>query len=193
MKHVAFCVAAALLAVSVTSSARDLTTTDGVTYTNAVLKRVEPDGITISHAGGLVKLHPSKLPQELREKFHFTPQAAAQYARQQAAAVHEASERRDAFLIAQQQAEEKRIAADKRKKERDAKTRGWELYCVRSGDQGVIAYDHSMVYYFIPGYRTTPQTWFYIEAIPGKRTQISPTLTAITLSRHPIPESRKKK
>ena len=192
MKPAAFFACFALLAVVSAASARDLTTTDGVTYTNAVLKRVEPDGITISHVGGLVKLHPSKLPEELREKFHFNAQQAAEYARQQAAEVHAASERRDAFLLAQQKAEEKRLAAEKKKKSRDAKTRGWELYCVRSGDMGVIAYDHSMVYYFIPGCRTTPQTWFYIEAVPGTRTQITPTLTAIPLSPHPIPASRKK-
>ena len=169
--------------------ARDLTTTGGVTYTNASLIRVEPDGITIKHDGGLAKIHPSQLPPELREKFHFDAASASAYAQQQAAAVRAANARRDAVLAERklQEAEEERM------KEWDEKTRAWYLHCFSSGEDGVHAWDRNYIDYWIPDYQAMPDTWFTIEAVSLGRVKLSSSSSAIKLIPHPIPESRKKK
>jgi hypothetical protein len=194
MKHVVSFVLAILVAVTATN-ARDLTTTDGVTYTNASLIRVEPDGITIKYDGGLTKLHPSKLPQELREKFHFNATQAALYAQQQAAEVRAANARRDAVLAERQLQEAKREADEKRKKEWDEKTRAWTLYCISSDEKGVYARnrDWGGDHYWIPGYKAMPEYWFTVEAVYVGVVKLSSMSSAYKLIPHPIPESRKKK
>ncbi len=193
MKHAAFLVLSVLFAVAATASARDLTTTAGVTYTNASLVRVEPDGITIKYDGGLTKLHPSQLPQELREKFHFNAKDAAQYAKKQAEAVQLANARRDAAVRLQREEQAKLEAAEKRKKEWDEKTQVWYLKCDRSDERGIYCHDKYDVDYVIYGWKAMPGTWFTIEAVSLGRIKLSDISSAIKLVPHPIPESRKKK
>lgn len=193
MKH-AICLLLSVAALfATTASARDLTTTTGVTYTNASLVRVEPDGITIKYDGGLTKLHPSQLPQELREKFHFNAQEAALYAKRQAAEVRAATAKRDAVLAQRQLDEAKREAAEKKKKEYDEKTRVWYLKCFSSNDEGILAWDRNYNDYWIPGWKAMPDTWFTIEAVNVGLVKLSSTSSAYKLVPHPIPESRKKK
>jgi len=60
-------VAFMLFGVAALAYAEDITTTDGITYTNAEVHRVEPDGITVMHSGGVAKIQPAKLPDDVRE------------------------------------------------------------------------------------------------------------------------------
>lgn len=48
-------------------------TLKGVKYYNVSVQRVEPDGITIRHSSGLLKISFNDLPQEVRNKFNYDP------------------------------------------------------------------------------------------------------------------------
>src|SRR5438046_4361877 len=83
--------------------ADDFKTLNGKEYKNATVSRVEPDGIVIKFSGGIVKIPFTELSQDLQEKYHYDPTAAASYAAADAAA-------RQRF--AQEQAEQQqRLAA----------------------------------------------------------------------------------
>ncbi|MGD9874516.1 MAG: hypothetical protein AB7T27_09635 [Kiritimatiellia bacterium] len=62
--------------------AEDITTSKGKTYINARITRVEPDGISFSHAGGIAKIPFWELPEEIQKKYGYDPQKAAAYSRQ---------------------------------------------------------------------------------------------------------------
>src|SRR6266704_3473286 len=51
-------------------------------YKNATISRAEPDGLVIVFPGGIVKIPFTELSPELREKYHYNPQAAAAYQKQ---------------------------------------------------------------------------------------------------------------
>ena len=68
--------------------ADDFKTINGKEYKNATVSRVEPDGITVKFSGGLVKIPFSELSQELKEKYHFNPEAAQKFAADSAAAIN---------------------------------------------------------------------------------------------------------
>lgn len=57
-----------------------LTTLNGLTYSNCVLRRVEPDGISVKHQKGLAKLYFTELPDDLRDKYGYDPAKAKDYA-----------------------------------------------------------------------------------------------------------------
>ena len=59
--------------------AGDLTTASGQTYRHARVYRVEPDGITYLHEGGLSKLDFEELPESLRKDYGYDPRVAAAY------------------------------------------------------------------------------------------------------------------
>lgn len=56
--------------------AEDFTTLDGDKYTNATIKRVEPDGLVIADADGVRKLRFKKLAPEIGVKYGFDPAKA---------------------------------------------------------------------------------------------------------------------
>ena len=56
--------------------AEDFTTLDGDKYTNATIKRVEPDGLVIADADGVRKLRFKKLAPEIGIKYGFDPAKA---------------------------------------------------------------------------------------------------------------------
>jgi hypothetical protein len=62
--------------------ADDFKTIEGKEYKNATVSRVEPDGIVISFAGGIVKIPFTELSPEIQTKFGYNPQAAADYQKQ---------------------------------------------------------------------------------------------------------------
>ena len=62
--------------------ADDFKTTDGKEYKNAKVSRVEPDGIVITFAGGIVKIPFTKLSEELQRKYNYNPEAAKSFAEQ---------------------------------------------------------------------------------------------------------------
>jgi hypothetical protein len=68
-----------ILLISAAAHADNFTTRDGDTYTNAVVKRVEPDGIVISDVDGIRKLKFTNLSPEIQTKYGFDPGKAAQF------------------------------------------------------------------------------------------------------------------
>lgn len=54
---------------------------------NVTIQRVEPDGISIKHASGIIKLFAGELPPDIREKYGLTPEAARRYQAQRSAAL----------------------------------------------------------------------------------------------------------
>jgi hypothetical protein len=58
--------------------AEDITTLKGETFKKATVTRVEPDGITVTHAAGVAKIPFSDLPKEWQEKYGYDPQKAAE-------------------------------------------------------------------------------------------------------------------
>ena len=81
--------------------AEEITTTKGKTYSNIVVQRVEPDGITIKHAAGLGKIYFSELPPEIRQKYGYDAEKHRQYYSEQQtqAAIAEASRMLDGIAI----------------------------------------------------------------------------------------------
>jgi hypothetical protein len=59
--------------------AEDITTTDGNIYTNAIIKKVEPDGILVSYADGISKLKFKNLPPEVAKKYGYDLAKAESY------------------------------------------------------------------------------------------------------------------
>ena len=65
-----------------------ITTTDGVTYNNPKLTRVEPDGLLVEFSPatggtGIARLKFAKLPESLQKQFGYDPGKAAEYEQQQ--------------------------------------------------------------------------------------------------------------
>ena len=60
-------------------SAEDMTTAKGKTYINARITRVEPDGISFSHAGGIAKIPFWELPEDMQKKYGYDPVKATEY------------------------------------------------------------------------------------------------------------------
>lgn len=57
----------------------DITTLSGKTYSNVTITRVEPDGITIKHSAGLIKLFYGELPEDVRARYGADPAKARKY------------------------------------------------------------------------------------------------------------------
>lgn len=73
--------------------ADDITTLRGEKFTSVTVSRVEPDGIVLIKSDGIVKIPFSDLSPELRAKYGYDPEKAAQYnAAVQAAASQRAAE-----------------------------------------------------------------------------------------------------
>jgi hypothetical protein len=105
-----------ITAVSTQTTDRvDITTLNGVTYTNCRISRAEPDGITVFYAKGIAKIPFAELPEEYRTKYNYNPTNAAAYTRAVNQRQSEAWTRQQTDLKKQQQqtvAEEARRAAD---------------------------------------------------------------------------------
>jgi len=69
-----------------------ITTRNGITYTNAVIQRADPDGVVVEYAPqpgsvGLAKLKFANLPDELRKQYNYNPTEAETFEQNQAAGV----------------------------------------------------------------------------------------------------------
>lgn len=119
--------AVAFLFLASLSQALDITTTDGETYRNCAVTKIEADTLTFSHADGSARISYAKLPEDLKRK-HFDPAKVAQYRHQlqqandaaTAKAAAAQRERAEAVASAQREAEEQ-IRRDTEKKEADAR------------------------------------------------------------------------
>jgi len=105
------------LAVVGVAFAEDWTTTDGKTYKNVKVVKVEDDAVTIldEDGGALVPL--STLPPALQQKFHYDPVKAAA-----AAAQRQSEDDASTQAVATQEAQEKAQEADREKKLQAAMT-----------------------------------------------------------------------
>ena len=65
------------------ASAEDITDLAGKTYINAELVRIELDGLTLKHDGGLSKVYFEELPSELGAKYGYRPENAKGFRREQ--------------------------------------------------------------------------------------------------------------
>ena len=72
------------LGTSGLAAAEDLSTTDGKSYTNVTVTKVEPDGLSITHDTGSAKVPFAKLSEALQKKYSYDPVKAEAYAKEQA-------------------------------------------------------------------------------------------------------------
>lgn len=77
MKHPFILIALILTTASL--RADDITTIRGQKFTNVSISRVEPDGIVVIKSDGIVKIPFTDLSTELRAKYGYDPEKAAQY------------------------------------------------------------------------------------------------------------------
>ena len=85
--HTSPLIIAIYFVASLSAYSIDITTINGKTYSNVIVQRVEPDGISIKHSAGIIKLFANELPQDVREQYGFTPEAAKRYQAQRSAAL----------------------------------------------------------------------------------------------------------
>ena len=62
----------------------DLMTVDGQVFRHIEIRRVEPDGLTFRHDGGVSKVLFPSLPEEVRQQHGYDPEAARRYQREEA-------------------------------------------------------------------------------------------------------------
>ena len=79
---------AALSASVALALAEDIETISGRVYKHATVTRVEPDGIVIKFAGGIVKIPFTDLSRELQQRYDYDPEAAAKFHAENAAVVN---------------------------------------------------------------------------------------------------------
>lgn len=72
--------------------ADDFKTINGKEYKNATVTHVEADGITVKFSGGIAKIPFGELPQELKDKYHYDPEAAQRFAAETAARIKTTNE-----------------------------------------------------------------------------------------------------
>jgi chromosome segregation ATPase len=65
--------------------ADDFKTLAGKEYKNAMVSRVEPDGIVLTSKAGISKVYFAELPKDVQERFGYDPQKAGDYSAQQSA------------------------------------------------------------------------------------------------------------
>jgi hypothetical protein len=71
---------AAVLAIAAATRAEDIETTSHKVYKNATITRAEPDGIMVTYSDGIVKLRFDELPESIRSRFNYDPEAAKRFA-----------------------------------------------------------------------------------------------------------------
>ena len=72
--------------------ADDFKTINGKEYKDAMVKRVEPDGVVLQTKSGISKVYFTELPKEVQEHFHYDAEKAAAYSAAQNAATQQNNE-----------------------------------------------------------------------------------------------------
>ena len=83
----------------------DVTNDAGKVYKNVKVARVEPDGLNISHDGGIAKVFFWELPESVQQEYGYNPTNAATYRKQVAAAQQQYQSKQAQAIIAQQEAD----------------------------------------------------------------------------------------
>lgn len=68
-----------VLIFSIRALSADISSTSGTVYSNIEVRRVEPDGISIKHSAGIVKLFVKELPPDVLEKYGLDEETARTY------------------------------------------------------------------------------------------------------------------
>jgi hypothetical protein len=97
----------AFLVLSALVKADDFTLTDGTTYTNATVRRVEPDGLVVADADGIRKLKFSNLSPQIQQKYGFDSVKANQFSNQVIASSVAAQKEMEKMVDAQNAQSEK--------------------------------------------------------------------------------------
>ena len=63
----------------------DFKTLNGKEYKDAIVTRVEPDGIVVKTKSGVTKVYFTELPKDVQDRFHYDSEKAASYSAEQAA------------------------------------------------------------------------------------------------------------
>lgn len=74
-----------ILLFTAAACADDFKTLNGKEYKDAIVSRIEPDGIVVKTRSGMSKVYFVELPKELQERFHYDSQKASAYSAEQAA------------------------------------------------------------------------------------------------------------
>jgi chromosome segregation ATPase len=74
-----------ILSFASAAFAEDFKTLNGKEYKDAIITRVEPDGIVVKTKSVITKISFAELPKEVQERFHYDPQKATAYSAEQAA------------------------------------------------------------------------------------------------------------
>jgi hypothetical protein len=130
-----------LLGLLMAAGAEDLTTTEGRVYKNVTVRKVEPDGLSISHESGLAKIPFTKLPKEVQKKHGYDPAKGKAYAEEQGKKQAQAEERlaKDVRKALENQKERDREHAVKEFKEDFAKKgRQATLHIRQVTDEGFL-------------------------------------------------------
>jgi hypothetical protein len=112
----------ATLLASTTLLADSITTLSGKKYSGATVTRVEPDGLSITYDDGLAKIPFTDLAPEIRTKYGYDPQKAAEWKAQIADAQRKAVIRQQEA----QRAEQQRKAALAQRQAEEAERRATE-------------------------------------------------------------------
>lgn len=91
-KHFIIAGAVALCATLGAAETNSITTRDGITYTNAVIQRADPNGIVIEYAPrpgsvGIAKLKFANLPDELQKRYNYNATNAVIFEQNHAAGI----------------------------------------------------------------------------------------------------------
>jgi len=153
---------ALLLIAGQVAWALDITTTDGKTYRQVEIEKVEPDALRIMHADGAARIPYEKLPEALQKKY-FDPEKVAAYRKQFAvqqqeaaakaaegerlreeAAARAAEQERQRLTELQRQADEQQAAAQSAEQQRIAekqrKVRKAQVLAVLAGALALFLY-----------------------------------------------------
>lgn len=161
----------ALIAITLVASsafATDIITRFGTVYSDAEVRRVEPDGITIKLPTGLVKIPVWELSDKDRTLYNLSPESAQAYAAGKRTAQEDYLRRvvahqseMDALAMAKEA--EKELVV---RKELKKKAKLFVLRCqFTSGGKVHAKSPTTGVNYIVYGKNYTPGTYFYVYAI----------------------------
>src|ERR1700745_3705879 len=87
--------------------ADDFKTLAGKEYKNAIVSRVEPDGIVLTGKTGISKVYFTELPKDVQQRFGYDPQKAGDYSAQQSAGFDQVRKQQEEALRREAEAKQK--------------------------------------------------------------------------------------
>jgi hypothetical protein len=100
-----------LLCFAAAAFPEDFKTVNGKEYKDAMITRVEPDGIVVKTTSGITKVYFTELPKDVQEHFHYDSEKAASYSAEQAGNYTAYQKQQEEIRRQQQDADAKNNAA----------------------------------------------------------------------------------